>query len=87
MLTKEDMLTIRSIVKEEVESEVARRINLLEENVLAPNFTAITEGINALKNQLNSLESVSELKETVEVHGRVIKEHSKEIKELKKKVG
>ncbi len=83
MLTKEDLQAIENLI----DKRISERINLLEENVLVPNFTAITEGINAPKNQLNSLESVSELKKTVEVHGQVIKEHSKEIKELKKKVG
>ncbi len=80
MLEAEDLDAIRGIV----ETESARQMNIVIENLISPQFRTLAEGQSVLLEKLAPRNRVEELEAEVELLKSVIRLHSAEIAELKK---
>ena len=80
MLAAEDLAAIRGIV----ETESARQMNIVIENLISPQFRTLAEGQSVLLEKLAPRNRVEELEAEVELLKSVIRLHSAEIAELKK---
>lgn len=80
MLEAEDLEAIRGIV----ETESARQMNIVIENLISPQFRTLAEGQSVLLEKLAPRNRVEELEAEVELLKSVIRLHSAEIAELKK---
>lgn len=80
MLEAEDLDAIRGIV----ETESARQMNIVIENLISPQFRTLAEGQSVLLEKLAPRNRVEELEAEVELLKSVIRLRSAEIAELKK---
>lgn len=80
MLAAEDLAAIRGIV----ETESARQMNIVIENLILPQLRTLAEGQSVLLEKLAPRNRVEELEAEVELLKSVIRLHSAEIAELKK---
>ena len=78
MLEAEDLEAIRGIV----ETESARQMNIVIENLISPQFRTLAEGQSVLLEKLAPRNRVEELEAEVELLKSVIRLHSGEIAEL-----
>ena len=87
MLTQEDLLAIRNIIKEEVPNEVSRQLNLTMENIILPQLELLAEGQKTILETLTPKQKVEELETDIDLIKQVIKSQNNRISELEKKVG
>lgn len=80
MLAAEDLAAIRGIV----ETESARQMNIVIENLISPQLRTLAKGQSVLLEKLAPRNRVEELEAEVEPLKSVIRLHSAEIAELKK---
>ena len=78
MLEAEDLEAIRGIV----ETESARQMNIVIENLISPQFRTLAEGQSVLLEKLAPRNRVEELEAEVELLKSVIRLHSDKIAEL-----
>lgn len=86
MLTKEDIKTIRDIIKEEVEQS-QRETFVYIENAILPKFDLLAEGHQLLLDTLAPKNRVEALEDKVEFLEQIIKGLGSRINELEKKAG